>query len=324
MFPQQASEFIFDNTHQIIQNAGDAVIVKRCSPVKNYKVFWNQTISGSCFKLFPVLTNNVTLFLDLKNRRLHSSSPTTRCPPRAHDIFIFDIQSQLWILRTNNTFSKVNDLRTHSRLGSIDLPKLALYDERILHADRYPPPQDSLLSLLSSNMDSIEEMSKLRHSGGGDILLGITTGLTSLLNTVADDSGDFLQKASISFKTAITGVSEAGSNIVTSTTQGVSTILSSFGSNLLFWILLGLLILFLVSQFVPTSPFRILDLKKSTTAPFTPRTQNETDKSTNQGLKTHSPHKRRAVTLSSLSPPPVAKKRFDPKLALTKRKPIPK
>lgn len=56
-FPELAHEIMFQEPGVIVENSGDAIVIKRCQLVLYDVVFWNQSISGRCFQHFPLKTS---------------------------------------------------------------------------------------------------------------------------------------------------------------------------------------------------------------------------------------------------------------------------
>ena len=84
VFPSTAANFIHQHPGTRVEPLGDALEVKKCRPIFDYKIVTNRKIGSRCFRHFPISLpySNATYFLRITDRHLLSKSPVIKCKNR--------------------------------------------------------------------------------------------------------------------------------------------------------------------------------------------------------------------------------------------------
>ena len=210
---------------KILVPVGDAFLVKQCKIVRDYIVFWNHTINGTCYNLPPVFFHSSAeiKFLEIVSRRLTRTAHRVNCSDRPRDIFLRDTEGNFWKYKVTNQFVRVDMKTKHYHTGTIRLPKLATFSENSLHHSRNLPHRLNLLTLLAHQRENLQELEDIRDLGRGSIIEGMTEGIGNILKTLTG-SGLKLVK----------GVASGLKTVVNETTSVVAQTISGFGHILSF------------------------------------------------------------------------------------------
>ena len=269
-FPETSHDFLFSEEGKFAEQIGDAILVHKCQQILHYDVIWNQTIGGKCYADYPVILNDTRelQFLQLPGRRLNSKSPKVGCPTRQKMTFIRDKHEHLWLLDTQNRFTRVKEKRHRKHFLHINIPALAEFSSKLQHYDKKPLRQASLLQLLSQNAETMEDFADIKEKGAGDFVAGfgkilgntvssVAAGGNVIISSIGKSLHDVLNGVSNLDSSLINSIGNASSNVISSGTSGFAKILQSFTGDLTLWILVLLLYALFIGQYVPGLP-RIL------------------------------------------------------------------
>lgn len=264
-FPNEAAEYLFPGKGKLVESVGDALLIHSCTPVYNYKVFWDKKLNGTCYSSFPTFKadSKRLYFLDLSKRRLYSQGHKVKCSTIKNTTYVIDTFGALWEY-SNFSFKKIPSKLWLPRQDSTPLIKIGHFDMRLLHYDEKPLPQTTLLALLNSNKDLLERLSQYSEQGGGDLITGIGSALGNTLSSVAKGGSEIIRSLGAGMRDALSGIADldtavvtsignATSTVITSSSSGLSKIVSSFGglSSVILWILVLLLYLYEIGRHRP-------------------------------------------------------------------------
>ena len=173
---------------KLVEAAGEALLVHSCQRVDTYEVLWNQTWNGSCYHLLPVISNAIKPigFLELSARRLVKRSHTIHCAERPSLIYVTDTNNKFWEIKNGVPFRQVKPYAFNHPFGGLVLPKLAGFNNKLLHYTKVRPHRLTLLHLLADQRDNLDDLSNYRTVGAGDIASGIAQALSGTLAFVAN------------------------------------------------------------------------------------------------------------------------------------------
>ena len=77
VFPSTAAHFVHRQPGTQVAAIGDALQVKLCKPILNYRTVTTRRIKSTCYHRFPIKLpyRNATYFLKISDRHLLSKSP---------------------------------------------------------------------------------------------------------------------------------------------------------------------------------------------------------------------------------------------------------
>lgn len=255
-FPDMAGSYLFPEGNHLIEPVGSAFIIHECQKISKYNIFWNYSVSNTCYKEFPITSQELPklYFLNVKENRLYSYSQKINCESRKYPLYISDKEGFVWKLSKDQTFKKLLFSQYITRFSPEILPKLSTFSKVLMHYDFKPPNRLSLLEILAKNRENLEILQDYKEQGDGDVISGIGKLLGTTLSSVATGSSKIISSLGKGIKDALSGVtdldtevvhsiSNASAVVIKSTTSGLSKIIKSIGgiSSILLWILvLGL------------------------------------------------------------------------------------
>ena len=212
------NEWVFGSKGVITSRRGDVIMVGRCRKIEGYKIFWEQLYNGSCYLTWPIVTKGGKVkFLDLASRRVFQSGIRMDCSKRKNDTFIRDKDGIFWHYRLSMGFKKVKVHVRHYSTSKLTIPKLGGFEEDLIHFDGATPHSALLLEEASIRSEVWEEISQIRDAGKGNFVSGVVDGIEDLIgvsitageeviNTIVDDTGDFLNGTTSVLKKVTRGV----------------------------------------------------------------------------------------------------------------------
>lgn len=255
----------------IFEKAGDALVSYKCQEHTAYRVEWSQKIGNECYNSFPVFLRNGTSrwFLDIQSRKIHRIPHITPCPPRNKPIFITDTLGQTWRLTSNDKFKKWDNIQHFTSGTTIPMPKLHHFTSDLLHYEHRPPQTVPLLSIIFSNIKTINDLHKINSKGKGNLIENIG----AAIGEGTEGGSKMVRALGLGLKDALSGAGDAGGNLIKSlgsassevihtTSAGLKEVLSSITNGILIWIFILAIALFLFLKFAPFSPFAIFQISK--------------------------------------------------------------
>ena len=223
--PDVMTDFVTDEDKgKILVPLGDAFLVKRCVSLYNYHVFYNQSLNNTCYNLPPVqLQDGSIKFLEITSRRITTTAHKIDCRDRPNEIFLQDEEGQFWSHDKNGTLTKISLTTKRFHHGKLKLPKLASFQEKLLHRSNIMPHRTHLLHLVAMQQDNLQELTDLRDTGGGSVIEGITHGITKVITSL---TGSGLQ--------LVKGVAAGMTTVVNETSGVVAGAIHGFGQILSF------------------------------------------------------------------------------------------
>ena len=121
---------------------------------------------------------------------------------------------------------KVNKY-THDR--KVNLPKLHVEPEILMHYEKAAQHRTTMMEILGEQTDNFEKFEQFKDEGNGDILLGITKGVTKIFRGVSTVGHEIFHEIGT---TLVDGIKVAGNitdEVIEVGTKGISEILAQFG-----------------------------------------------------------------------------------------------
>ena len=245
--PDVMENYIHKERGKILAMVGEAFVVKECQEVRQYVIYWNQEYNGTCYNLPPVKLQNGTLkFLEIVSRRVTQEAHKIECQLRPQELYIKDVYEQFWRYTRQNNFSKMALTTQKYHHGELKLPKLAEFDEKLVHYEKSQPNRMHLLHLVAVQQKNLQDLEDFRTIGEGSIIEGISHGISRVLTTLTR-SGIKLVK---SIAQGINGVTNETASVVGNVIHGLGHILTFTNglSGLLLYIIDVLIIGYLVAN----------------------------------------------------------------------------
>ena len=129
---------------------------------------------------------------------------------------------QFWRYTRQNNFSKISLSIQKYHHGELKLPKLAEFDEKLIHYEKSQPNRMHLLHLVAVQQKNLQDLEDLRTMGDGSIIEGISHGISNVLTTLTR-SGIKLVK---SISQGIKGVTNETASVVGNVIHGLGHILT--------------------------------------------------------------------------------------------------
>ena len=109
VFPSTATHFLHQRLSTQVETMGDALEVKMCKPILNYRIITTRRIKSTCYRHFPVKLpyKNVTYFLKIPDHHLLSSSPKIKCINRPLITYLKDSNGTYFLISANGTITPV-------------------------------------------------------------------------------------------------------------------------------------------------------------------------------------------------------------------------
>ena len=117
VFPSTATHFVHQRPGTQVETMGDALEVKMCKPILNYRIITTRQIKSTCYHHFPVKLpyKNATFFLKISDHHLLSSSPKIKCNNRPLITYLKESNSTYFLITANGTVTPVPVLEDTTR-----------------------------------------------------------------------------------------------------------------------------------------------------------------------------------------------------------------
>ena len=135
VFPSTAKHFVHQRSRTQVETMGDALEVKMCKPILNYRIVTTRRIKSPCYHHFPVKLpyKNRTYFLKIYNRHLLSNSAKIKCNNRLLITYLKDSNGTYFLISANDIITPVPVLEdTTPDLPTFQTTRLHGYDSRLL------------------------------------------------------------------------------------------------------------------------------------------------------------------------------------------------
>ena len=233
VFPSTVTHFLHQRPITQVETMGDALEVKMCKPILNYRIITTRRIKSTCYRHFPVKLpyKNVTYFLKISNRHLLSNSPKIKCNGRPLITYLKDSNSTYFLISANGTVTPVPVLEdTTPDLPAFQTTQLHRYDDRLLtnSPDRLEPY--TMLEIFSNVHDAMQELKDLQmHNGDGNTLLGIGRPLGATLQSAAQGGSSIIKSIGGVIHYTLNGVGDLDEKVVGSPGEAASKAIQSTG-----------------------------------------------------------------------------------------------
>ena len=185
VFPSTAAHFVHQQPGTQVEAIGNALEVKLCKPILNYRIVTTRRIKSTCYHHFPINLpyRNTTYFLKISDRHLLYKSPKIKCINRPVATYLKDINGTHFLISANGTITPMPVVEdTISKLPYFQTKRIHGYDGRLLthSSDKLEPY--TMLEIFSDVHDAMQELKDLQvDHGDGDTLLGIGKALGATL-----------------------------------------------------------------------------------------------------------------------------------------------
>ena len=208
---------------------GDALAMYRCKIITDYQIHWSHKLNGTCFELPPVTSVNYkgVRYLSMRNRRLLEKSRKYNCSKKDLRTIIRAVDGKFWeFSKSKFKTIKINKY-THDR--KVNLPKLHVEPEILMHYKKAAQHRTTMMEILGEQTDNFEKFEQFKDEGNGDILLGITKGVTKIFRGVSTVGHEIFHEIGT---TLVDGIKVAGNitdEVIEVGTKGITEILAQFG-----------------------------------------------------------------------------------------------
>ena len=223
-FPDAATNFLFGKTERLVEMVGDAIITKRCLKITQYNISWSKMKNDTCYYDFPVFSHQIgEAFMELRSRRILRSSHKVPCNERLTTIYVSDKRDTFWAISLNGTKVQIpHVIRSDSEEGLV-LPLLAEFNFGMIHLKTPKPGRESLMELLASQTENLNDLYNFREVGEGSLGGGLTTIIAETIES-ATDAGTSL----------ISSIVKGTNSLMETTATSISEILGGLPNLVLF------------------------------------------------------------------------------------------
>ena len=233
VFPSTAAHFVHQQPGTQIEAIGDALEVKLCKPILNYRIVTTRRIKSTCYHHFPVKLpyRNTTYFLKISDRHLLSKSSKVKCINRPLSTYLKDINGTYFLISVNGTITPMPVLEDIiSELPYFQTTRIHGYDDRLLthSAEKFEPY--TMLEIFCDVHDAMQELKGLQMDhGDGDTLLGTGRALFATLESVAQGGSSVIKAIGGAIHDTLNGVGDLDGKAVGSLEEAASKVIESTG-----------------------------------------------------------------------------------------------
>ena len=189
VFHSSAAHFVHQQPGTQVDAIGDALEVKLCKAILNYRIVTTRRIKSTCYHHFPIKLpyRNMTYFLKISDRHLLYKSPKIECINRPLATYLKYINGTYFLISANGTIATMPVLEDKiSELPYFQTTRIHGYDNQLLtHSPDKLEPY-TMLEIFSDVYDAMQELKDLQMDhGDGDTLLGICKAQGATLESVA-------------------------------------------------------------------------------------------------------------------------------------------
>ena len=232
-FPSTSGRWVHQESGVTIDNAGDGLLVSKCSTITDYRIVFSKKIGNACYLNFPVTRpySNETFFLRTADKHLVALSPTIKCKDRPKQTYLKDKYGIFHLITADGHISKVRPKTdTDHESNGIHLKLIRGYDSRLLH--KSPPKLEpyAMLDIFTYVHDAVQEVKELQAQyGDGNVLLGIGRALGSTIQGVAQGGSSIIRAFGGAIHDVLSGAGDLDEKIVGSLGDAASKVISSTG-----------------------------------------------------------------------------------------------
>ena len=233
VFPSTTIRFVHQGPGTQVETMGDALEVKMCKPILNYRIITTRRIKSTCYHHFPVKVpyKNVTYFLKISDRHLLSTSPKIKCSIRPLIIYLKDSNGTYFLISANGTVTPVPVLEDVApELPALQTMRLHGYDNWLLthFPDKLEPY--TVLEIFSNIHDTMQELRDLQMDNeDDDTLLGTGRALGATLQSAAQGGSSIIKAIGRAMHDTLNGVGDLDEKVVGSLREAASKVILSTG-----------------------------------------------------------------------------------------------
>ena len=105
VFPSTATRFVHQGPGTQVETMGDALEVKMCKPILNYRIITTRRIKSTCYHHFPIKLpyKNATYFLKISDHHLLPKSPKIKYNNRPLITYLKDSNGTYFLISASGT-----------------------------------------------------------------------------------------------------------------------------------------------------------------------------------------------------------------------------
>ena len=105
VFPSTAAQFVHQRSGSQVETMGNALEVKLCKPVLNYRIVTTRRTKSTCYHYFSIKLpyENMTYFLKISDRELLRKNPRIKYINRPLATYLKDIYGTYFLISANGT-----------------------------------------------------------------------------------------------------------------------------------------------------------------------------------------------------------------------------
>ena len=186
-------------------------------------------------------TSNSTNFLELSTRRLFTHSNSINCSKRLDDIYIKDITGNFWKFNLPNNFTMFTQQESVHRHFSMNMPKIAGFNRKLIHYSHVRPHRTTLLNILADQSDTLQQLSNFKTIGQGNIIEGMLSVVGDTINTIANGGEKIFDTIVTDVDKTINVVTNSSDEIIGSLSSDLSQLISHIGIPTIVYFIINLL-----------------------------------------------------------------------------------
>ena len=229
-FPDTAAEFLFPGEGKEVVELGDGGLVRECREVIEYKVKWDRRINSSCYDLIPVNSSiSGEGFLELRTKRILPSASKIPCVAREEYLYIKDKQGDYWEYSLQNGFKRLSMEPWSTPKKKIVLPTLRTFNEHIFYLRKQKPHRVTLLRMVAQQEANLHAFNNFQEDGGGSITEGIAQAISGAISGVTKAGSELISSITKGIERDTEGAGKAASQVIGTTLGGVAKVVQSLG-----------------------------------------------------------------------------------------------
>ena len=231
-FPSEVSNYLHPKPGLIVVPAGDALLISKCKNITRYRIDLTRQIGSNCYMHFPVqIQINNTRFLSLHDKRLITNSQKIKCEHLPPLTFLKDHVGILHQIDSKGVVTKVTPQKfTPSYSKKVTLKRITDFDPTLFTNTQPQLEYPSLLYLISTTTDTLEQLRDIHHEQNSNLITGITKLVGQTIETAATGTSQIIGALGKSIKQVCSGVSDLDEGFIQTLGSASSDVIRATGA----------------------------------------------------------------------------------------------
>ena len=231
-FPDSSAEWVDTDLGYKVEVVGEGLIIGKCTPIYNYRIFWNRTFTQKCYQHFPVTiySNLSTFFLKIPDRQITPHSPQIKCPHRPNLTIIEDISGHLWSISASGHYTLESSPSTLKPHPLYKIPKIRGFNSKLIRSKPIQMDHMSVLQVVTTSHATLTQLNHLSsEEGDGDILQGLGSIFGKAISAMSKGGLAIIKAVGHGAKEGSEGLGEFSEKVAHGMAESTGSLISSGG-----------------------------------------------------------------------------------------------